>query len=253
MLIDWFTVVAQIVNFLILIWLLKRFLYGPILRAVDAREAAVAARVRDAEAAREEAKARSDELRREREAFEDERSVLMERARTEVEAWRERAEERVRGEVEARRVRWLEALDSERAEFERALAERVATEVLAVSRRALSDLGDSALDERIASAFLREVRAATDAHAAGAVRVGTGTEVGASARTMVDQGLREVFPKVTDVAFVPVPELGLGMRLETGDTRLCWTLDGYLDGLEERVLRTLSAVSRPKEARRERE
>jgi len=43
MLIDWFTVGAQVINFAILVWLLKRFLYKPILAAVDAREARIAA------------------------------------------------------------------------------------------------------------------------------------------------------------------------------------------------------------------
>ena len=37
MLIDWFTVGAQALNFIILVWLLKRFLYKPILDAIDAR------------------------------------------------------------------------------------------------------------------------------------------------------------------------------------------------------------------------
>ena len=35
---DWFTVIAQIINFLILVALLKRFLYGPIIRAMERRE-----------------------------------------------------------------------------------------------------------------------------------------------------------------------------------------------------------------------
>jgi F-type H+-transporting ATPase subunit b len=43
MLIDWFTVGAQVLNFLILVWLLKRFLYKPILNAIDAREKLIAA------------------------------------------------------------------------------------------------------------------------------------------------------------------------------------------------------------------
>ena len=38
MLINWFTVLAQIINFLILVFLLKRFLYKPILRAMAERE-----------------------------------------------------------------------------------------------------------------------------------------------------------------------------------------------------------------------
>ena len=42
MLIDWFTVGAQAVNFIILVWLLKRFLYKPILNAIDAREKRIA-------------------------------------------------------------------------------------------------------------------------------------------------------------------------------------------------------------------
>ena len=49
MLIDWFTVCAQIVNFLVLVALLKHFLYGPILRAMDAREQTIAGRLAEAQ------------------------------------------------------------------------------------------------------------------------------------------------------------------------------------------------------------
>ncbi|MGB5444499.1 MAG: F0F1 ATP synthase subunit B, partial [Psychromonas sp.] len=46
--IDWFTVLAQIINFLVLVWLLKRFLYQPILDALDARERRIAKTLSDA-------------------------------------------------------------------------------------------------------------------------------------------------------------------------------------------------------------
>ena len=55
MLIDWFTVVAQILNFLVLVWLLKRFLYKPVLDAIDAREKGIATKLADAEAKEAEA------------------------------------------------------------------------------------------------------------------------------------------------------------------------------------------------------
>ena len=42
MTIDWITVAAQIANFLVLVWLLRRFLYRPILDGIDAREAEIA-------------------------------------------------------------------------------------------------------------------------------------------------------------------------------------------------------------------
>ena len=43
MLIDWFTVGAQALNFVLLVWMMRRYLYRPILNAVDAREKRIAA------------------------------------------------------------------------------------------------------------------------------------------------------------------------------------------------------------------
>ena len=48
MLFDWFTVGAQALNFLVLVWLMKRFLYKPILDAIDAREKRIASALADA-------------------------------------------------------------------------------------------------------------------------------------------------------------------------------------------------------------
>ena len=42
---DWSTVALEVVNFLVLVWLLKRFLYGRILHAIEARESKIAARI----------------------------------------------------------------------------------------------------------------------------------------------------------------------------------------------------------------
>ena len=56
MLIDWFTVGAQALNFLVLVWVLKHFLYKPILDAIAAREKGIAAKLADADAKTKEAK-----------------------------------------------------------------------------------------------------------------------------------------------------------------------------------------------------
>jgi len=53
--INWFTVIAQIINFFILVWLLKRFLYKPILKAIDEREKKIASQLEDANAKEEKA------------------------------------------------------------------------------------------------------------------------------------------------------------------------------------------------------
>ena len=52
--INWFTVIAQVINFLILVWLMKRYLYKPVLNAIDEREKKIAAQLADAEAKKAE-------------------------------------------------------------------------------------------------------------------------------------------------------------------------------------------------------
>src|SRR5271165_6714309 len=90
MLIDWFTVGAQAINFIILVWLLKRFLYKPILDALDAREKRIAAELADADAKKAEAAKERDEFRHKNEAFDRQRVALLSKANEEAKAERRR-------------------------------------------------------------------------------------------------------------------------------------------------------------------
>ena len=63
MLIDWFTVVAQIVNFLVLVGLMKYFLYERLIRAIDEREKGIAGRLAEAERKNQDAEHRMEEVR----------------------------------------------------------------------------------------------------------------------------------------------------------------------------------------------
>ena len=84
MLIDWFTVVAQTTNFLILVLLLKRFLYKPILDAIDAREQRIAQELADADAKRLEARQERDQFERKNEEFDRNRDGLVTQMKEEI-------------------------------------------------------------------------------------------------------------------------------------------------------------------------
>src|SRR5665213_3359894 len=90
MLIDWFTVGAQALNFIILVWLLKRYLYKPILNAVDAREKKIAAELADADTKKAEAKKERDDFQHKNETFNQQRAALLSKATQEAEAERQR-------------------------------------------------------------------------------------------------------------------------------------------------------------------
>ena len=88
MLIDWFTIGAQALNFLILVWLMKRFLYKPILNAIDAREKRIAKELADADAKKTEAQKERDEFQKKNEEFDQQRAALLTKATDEAKAER---------------------------------------------------------------------------------------------------------------------------------------------------------------------
>src|SRR5580658_2700596 len=90
MLIDRFTVGAQALNFLILVWLLKHFLCKPILDAIYAREKGIAAKLADAEAKKTEAQKEHDDFQNKNKAFDEQRNALLAKATDEAKTGRER-------------------------------------------------------------------------------------------------------------------------------------------------------------------
>src|SRR5574337_372341 len=196
--IDWITVAAQIVNFLVLVWLLKRFLYRPILDGIDAREREIAERMGEAA-----------------------------QIRTAAEA----AEADYEAQVASLRAGREGALEEARKAAE---AERDA--LLALTRKALKDLADETLETRIvAHASARLTAIAEDLRkAAGeslqAVAL-TREALPEAARERLRGELARLIPGIT-VTFRSEPAQAPGLTLRLGGAQVEWTVDSYIDGLD---------------------
>src|SRR5450432_659912 len=157
MLIDWFTVVAQAGNFLILVWLLKRFLYKPIIDAIDAREKRIRTELADADAKRLEAQKSQDDFARKNRVFDDQRAELYTKACSDANAEGTRLLDRVRKEsADARSIQ-----ESSLREDQRKLSDditRLATaEIFEIARKTLADLATVSLEERVSEVFNRRL------------------------------------------------------------------------------------------------
>lgn len=241
---DWFTVIAQIINFLILVVLLQRFLYGPIVRAMDRREAEIAARL-DA-AARTSVEAEQEKKRFETMAqeFEDAREEMRAHAREEADALRTELLEKVREEVERIRTQWHESLHGERDSFLRSLRSHVCEEACTVARRAVTELADSSLEEQMAVCLERHIRnldagkheditrhfraSQSDIIVRSAVEL---SEVGRSALVRAVNGLTDA----AELRFEVEPSLICGVEILAGGRSLAWNLENYLYDLEEKL------------------
>jgi len=158
MLIDWFTVGAQALNFIILVWLLKRFLYKPILGAVDAREKRIAAELADAAARKAEAQKERDAYEHKNAEFDRQRAALLAKATQEADAERQRLLDEARKAADALAAKRREALQSDAANLNQAIRRRAEQEVFAIARKALADLASTSLEECMVDLFARRLR-----------------------------------------------------------------------------------------------
>ena len=113
MLIDWFTVGAQTLNFLILVWLMKRFLYKPILHAIDEREKRIAAELASADRKKDEAEKQINELKQKNEELDQQRTTILKKATDEAKIEGQKLLDEARKAADTLSVKRMESLRSD--------------------------------------------------------------------------------------------------------------------------------------------
>jgi len=245
--IDWLTVGAQIVNFLILVALLRRFLYRPVLDAMDRREARIAQRLHEAERREEQAAARAREFQEKSDELDRRQKELLEQARDEAEAERRDRLQDARADVERQRERWHAQLEQEWEEVRKSLTRRLAGAVTEAARRALADLADTTLERSMAHAFCRRLADLDEsdrgaiAGEPGPVELATTFDPDDEVRAMLSEAVREHLGR--DVRFVRAEGLVGGIDLRVRGWKVSWTMDEYLRGFEDRLGESLAGAS----------
>lgn len=245
MLIDWFTMVAQAVNFLILVWLLKRFLYKPILHAIDAREKRIAGELADAAAKKTEAQKEREEFRHKNEEFDLQRAALLNRAMDEANAERQRLLDEARQAADALSTKRQDTLRDEAHQLNHAISRRTQQEVFAIARKALTDLATTNLEERLSAVFIRRLREMDSKEKAGLAEalqtasdpalVRSAFDLPAEQRAAIQLALNETFSGEIHVRFETVPDLVSGIELTANGHKVAWSIADYLASLEKAI------------------
>lgn len=247
--IDWFTVIAQIVNFLILVALLRCFLYGRVLAAMDKRQQEIAARWDEAEQQRAEAQMEVDAARDTNRQLDEQREQLLAQVREEVERHRQQLTAKVRGEVDELHQRWSDTVQEETDSFLRDLRRRASEEVCAIAGRALADLAGANLERQIVEHFLQRLQRLKETERQAVIAafqennhvavVQTSCELTEDQRNTISSTLRERFFSDLDLRFEQSDDLICGIALQTDAHTLAWNFRDYLISLEQELRQTL--------------
>jgi F-type H+-transporting ATPase subunit b len=253
--IDWFTVIAQAINFLVLVWLLKRFLYKPILHAIDEREKGIAAQLAEAEAKKAESQKERDDFQHKNETFDRDRATLLKKATDEAKTERQRLLDEARKDADSLRAKRQDALRNEQRDLGQAIVRWTRKEVFAVARKTLEDLAGASLEERMGEVFVHRLRALNGAakeQFAAALKTSTqparlrsAFDLPPAQQNAIESAVKETFAVDTQVQFETAPELVSGVELSANGQKVAWSIADYLATLEKSAGELLREDAKP--------
>jgi len=236
--------------------LMKRFLYKPILHAIDAREKRIATELADADAKKADAQKESDEFKHKNKEFDQQRAALLSKATDEAQAERQRLLDEARQAADALSAKRQETLRNDVHNLNQAISRRTREEVFAIARQALTDLATTSLEERLGEVFTRRLRemdgqakeslAEALKTASGPALVRSAFDLPAEQRAAIQNALNETFSAEINVRFETAPDLISGIELTTNGQKVAWSIADYLASLEKGVDELLKETDKPK-------
>ena len=253
MLIDWFTVIAQIINFLVLVVLLKRFLFDKITKAMDEREKRIASTLKDADNTREIAEEEVERYRRMNQELEDNRNRILAEVKDEALSIRQRLIDDARSEVEDVKTAWCESVEREKNSFLVELRGLIGKETVSVVRSALSDLANVELEQRIVDVFaeqfsnmseekileIRNIFQTTTRE----IKVDTAFDLSDQQKKAIEGLLQSHIAKDLPVGFERSENNVCGIELRFQGYRIGWSIESYLKGFEKAISRALESLT----------
>lgn len=241
--INWFTFTAQIVNFLILIWLLKRFLYTPLQNVMKNREDEVLTRLEEARQKLVQAEEMSKEYQEKMDELEGQKEEWLEEAKKETESFRKELLQSARNEVDAIHAKWMKAIESEKRSLMETLERQSVQKILSIVEKIVIDLSDTELEKQTIKRFLEKIRTKDEEGKTQLEKIRSEKEIEIISsfplkkadRQKIDMVIQEMFSDQTIYNYTTDPKLGFGIELQSNGWKLGWNMKMYLNELRSEL------------------
>jgi F-type H+-transporting ATPase subunit b len=261
MLINPWIVLAEIFNFLILVAVLQRFLYKPIMQAMAKREQSIAGQMRSAEARETEAQAHIQQYEQLQAQWDKQTEVRQRQMQQQVETEHADLLKQVRTELENQKTQWNAALRQEQKASLVELRDRARSQLIQTARSTLKTLANTTLEQQMVETFLRQLPTLLAADLDGNLDVLKASV--AAPNNVPEWTIRSAFPLdeplkqrlVEGIQAQLAPQVpfdaftfetdqdySCGIELHNKGYKLAWNLDRYLNNLESKLADDLTPV-----------
>lgn len=248
--INWFTVIAQIINFLVLVWLMKKYLYKPVLDAVDEREKKISAELADAKSKMADAKKEQDEFQKKNDDFDQHRKDLMAQADSDAEQERQKLLFSAKMEVAAFTQKQEDASKQQQAEWDNQVLQKIQQQVFSITRKALTELASTNLEEKSVQVFVSKIKAMNEKDKQQFVEAFHGNTNLVTVKSAFDLSEKDQKNIKTAIAgilgddskydFKTDPKMISGVELSTNGFKLAWNFSTFINSLEKSIASSMS-------------
>ncbi|MBK3333277.1 hypothetical protein GWK41_09360 [Persephonella atlantica] len=155
---DVLTYIFEIVNFFVLLWILKKLLYNPVISVLKKRKNYIDQKIREAEEAQSKVEKLKQEYQQLLKEIEETRKSKIAQITKEVQQEKERLYEEMKKELDAQRQKFLDSLEAEKREVLNQLKEETVRYSLAFVSKLLSQLSDKNLHTRLFKLAMEGIR-----------------------------------------------------------------------------------------------
>ncbi|KLU05585.1 ATP synthase F0 sector subunit b [Rhodopirellula islandica] len=243
--IDWFTFTAQVINFLVLVGLLRYFLYGPIVRAMQTREQKVTQRLSDAETAKAEANQQRAALEKQTQLLEEQREEMLAKAKADADSERQRLIQEARKEADTRREHWTSTFERDQKDLADQTRRDIQRMGFQAARETIQQLADEDLQKRVCQTFVKQLRMLDEtqraaiatqlADSGNPVLVRSADDLDDDDQTQIRDAIHQVFQGDAEVRFESDSALIAGMEMDAGGYSLPWNAERALKKMEANV------------------
>jgi F-type H+-transporting ATPase subunit b len=233
----WSTFLIEIVNFVVLVWLLTRFLYQPVQRVISSRQKMIADQVDRAREMQSRCEALTKQYENRLSEWQTERASLKAGFERELGEERSRREGALRASLQSERERAEASRNAREQETEQAMKRRAAQDAAAFCARLLSRIASPQLETALVDAAIADLNGLSEAERAhlraslnGATEavVATRYPLDETRRTKILEGLARSLDSTVGARFAQSDDLVAGLRIDLGTLRLEGNLAGEL-------------------------
>jgi F-type H+-transporting ATPase subunit b len=243
--INWFTVIAQALNFLILVWLLKKFLYKPILKSVNEREERIKTELKNADAQKAGAQKKQDDFKQKNEDFESQKAALLAKALADANTEKQQLIIIAKADAKAIGSKMEKIFKEQQAQDKKEFTQNTQDQVFIIVRNALKDIASVPLEKQVTTTFIKHLKALKNKEKQqfidafktneNEILVKSAFHLIAKQKKDMSDAINELLNSKKVLQFKIASELINGIELSTNGFKMAWSFSEYLNALKRNV------------------